>query len=368
MAKIQEVPTADLGTDTKPLEKVEKVDSNVISDSPSMFVNVIQTNQNAKECDYERVALANLIANLTLDTKENKNSLKQLKKANTSLTQELKECKSTLGVTNRTLGESNSTRDSCLIALQNKEIKLEKYKTYLNRTNEYDTLERKFQTVLAQKENNIKEGLKVKAYEISVVKKEHNELVKHSLLIKSRYKGLVKEKNKVIKDLKHKEENDIDKMITMEKQLKPTLANPMYLKKAPSEKPCLYEIPYDTSDPANKFSPDMEDTLTLKQASRSKLNKDIVMLYEKTSKAWKWRIAQKCPSRYKWVPKTKMKSVPKVRKEDIVQLILFIVDFGRTKHMTGNLKLLCNFVEKFLGTVHFGNDQFTLILGYGDLV
>nr|GEW97364.1 integrase, catalytic region, zinc finger, CCHC-type, peptidase aspartic, catalytic [Tanacetum cinerariifolium] len=33
-----------------------------------------------------------------------------------------------------------------------------------------------------------------------------------------------------------------------------------------------------------------------------------------------------------------------------------------------NLKLLCNFVEKFLGTVRFGNDQFTPILGYGDLV
>nr|GEZ61587.1 integrase, catalytic region, zinc finger, CCHC-type, peptidase aspartic, catalytic [Tanacetum cinerariifolium] len=52
----------------------------------------------------------------------------------------------------------------------------------------------------------------------------------------------------------------------------------------------------------------------------------------------------------------------------IVQLILFIVDSGYTKHMTGNLKLLCNFVEKFLGTVRFGNDQFSPILGYGDLV
>ncbi|GJX34370.1 retrovirus-related pol polyprotein from transposon TNT 1-94 [Tanacetum coccineum] len=36
--------------------------------------------------------------------------------------------------------------------------------------------------------------------------------------------------------------------------------------------------------------------------------------------------------------------------------------------MTGNLTLLCNFVEKYLGTVCFGNDQFALILGYGDLV
>ncbi|GJT15401.1 hypothetical protein Tco_0874107 [Tanacetum coccineum] len=33
----------------------------------------------------------------------------------------------------------------------------------------------------------------------------------------------------------------------------------------------------------------------------------------------------------------------------------------------GNLKLLCNFVEKFLGTVRFGNDQFAPILGYVDL-
>nr|GEU83330.1 hypothetical protein [Tanacetum cinerariifolium] len=52
----------------------------------------------------------------------------------------------------------------------------------------------------------------------------------------------------------------------------------------------------------------------------------------------------------------------------IIQLILFIVDFGCTKHMTGNLKLLCNFIEKFLGTIHFGNDQFAPIIGYGDLV
>nr|GFC92175.1 integrase, catalytic region, zinc finger, CCHC-type, peptidase aspartic, catalytic [Tanacetum cinerariifolium] len=35
--------------------------------------------------------------------------------------------------------------------------------------------------------------------------------------------------------------------------------------------------------------------------------------------------------------------------------------------MTGNLKLLINFVEKFLGTVKFGNDQIAPILGYGDL-
>nr|GEX59264.1 hypothetical protein [Tanacetum cinerariifolium] len=96
------------------------------------------------------------------------------------------------------------------------------------------------------------------------------------------------------------------------------------------------------------------------------------MLYEKTSKTWKWWIEQQSPSGYKWVSKTKMQWVPKSKNETvqkrIVQLILFIVDSGCMKHMTGNLKLLCNFVEKFLGTVRFDNDQFVPILGYGDLV
>ncbi|GJV00337.1 integrase, catalytic region, zinc finger, CCHC-type containing protein [Tanacetum coccineum] len=52
----------------------------------------------------------------------------------------------------------------------------------------------------------------------------------------------------------------------------------------------------------------------------------------------------------------------------LVEIILFIVDSGCSKHMTRNLKLLTNFVEKFLGTVKFRNDQIAPILGYGDLV
>nr|GEX31340.1 reverse transcriptase domain-containing protein [Tanacetum cinerariifolium] len=155
MAKVQEVPTADLETNTEPLKKVqydtkynvfanerqhfeqlesinntcvvEKVDSNIIFNSPDMCDIDIQADQNAKECDDERVALANLIANLTLDTEENKKILKQLNKANASLTQELKECKSNLE-------ESNNTQDSCVIALQSKQTELETYKTLNDRT------------------------------------------------------------------------------------------------------------------------------------------------------------------------------------------------------------------------------------------
>ncbi|GJZ81464.1 hypothetical protein Tco_0646458 [Tanacetum coccineum] len=63
---------------------------------------------------------------------------------------------------------------------------------------------------------------------------------------------------------------------------RPTFANPRYLKKAQSEKPCLYEIPYDTSDLANRFPPNREKTMTLANESRSKLNKDYVKPYDYT--------------------------------------------------------------------------------------
>nr|GEV21617.1 retrovirus-related Pol polyprotein from transposon TNT 1-94 [Tanacetum cinerariifolium] len=70
----------------------EMDDSNVIPDSPNMCYDDIQNDQNDVESDDERVALANL----KLDVDENKKIQKQLKKANTTLAQELKECKTIL--------------------------------------------------------------------------------------------------------------------------------------------------------------------------------------------------------------------------------------------------------------------------------
>nr|GFA07820.1 integrase, catalytic region, zinc finger, CCHC-type, peptidase aspartic, catalytic [Tanacetum cinerariifolium] len=42
--------------------------------------------------------------------------------------------------------------------------------------------------------------------------------------------------------------------------------------------------------------------------------------------------------------------------------------FGCSKHTTGNRALLTNFVEKFLEMVRFGNNDFDVIAGYGDVV
>nr|GEU43018.1 hypothetical protein [Tanacetum cinerariifolium] len=273
MAKIQEVLTADSVTDSEPLEQVqndvgynvfandlqhfeqfesisntclvETDDRNVIPDSLNMCEDDIQNDQNDVESDDERVALANLIANLKLDTG------------------------------------------------------FEKYKAFNDRTVDYDKLERKLNEnlgQLAQKDIEIKEGLKTKAHEISVVKEKHDELIKQSLLTKSHYEGLVKQKTKVITNLKLREEHDIDKILSVEKQLKflneiiykrsqsiqtihmmapkvptyngrPTFSNPRYLKQAQSEIPCLYVFPHDQSTHAKRLIPDGEETLALKRES-----------------------------------------------------------------------------------------------------
>ncbi|GKB45883.1 hypothetical protein Tco_0896636 [Tanacetum coccineum] len=54
-------------------------------------------------------------------------------------------------------------------------------------------------------------------------------------------------------------------------------------------------------------------------------------------------------------------------KQQVIQLVPWIVDSGCSKHMTSNLQLR-NFVEKFIGTVRFGNDHFAAIQGYRDYV
>nr|GFC89902.1 hypothetical protein [Tanacetum cinerariifolium] len=119
---------------------VEKVDSNVIPDLPDMCDNDIQTDQNAED---ERAVLTNLITNLKLDIDENKIIQNQLKKENASLTQELKDCKSTLAETSRTIWESKSIQDRCLVALQSKQTEFERYKAFNDRTVDYDKIERK---------------------------------------------------------------------------------------------------------------------------------------------------------------------------------------------------------------------------------
>ncbi|GJS26878.1 hypothetical protein Tco_0487498 [Tanacetum coccineum] len=51
---------------------------------------------------------------------------------------------------------------------------------------------------------------------------------------------------------------------------------------------------------------------------------------------------------------------------EAVQIVLWYLDSGCSKHMTGDRSQLTNFVHKFLDTIKFGNDQIAKIAGYGD--
>nr|GEU31882.1 reverse transcriptase domain-containing protein [Tanacetum cinerariifolium] len=54
--------------------------------------------------------------------------------------------------------------------------------------------------------------------------------------------------------------------------------------------------------------------------------------------------------------------------EYVVQIVLWYLDSGCSKHMTGDRSWLKKFVKKFIRTVKFGNDHFGAIMGYGDYV
>nr|GEU91715.1 retrovirus-related Pol polyprotein from transposon TNT 1-94 [Tanacetum cinerariifolium] len=72
---------------------------------------------------------------------------------------------------------------------------------------------------------------------------------------------------------------------------------------------------------------------------------------------------------HKWLPKLQPLAEPVAKWfPRIIQICLWIIDSGCSKHMTGNRALLTNFVKKFLGTVRFGNNDFAVIAGYGDVV
>nr|GEX04528.1 reverse transcriptase domain-containing protein [Tanacetum cinerariifolium] len=68
----------------------------------------------------------------------------------------------------------------------------------------------------------------------------------------------------------------------------------------------------------------------------------------------------------KFVKKPPVNKVWRVKQ--VVQIVLWYLDLGCSKHMAGDRPQLRNFVKKFIGTVRFGNYHFGAIIGYEDYV
>nr|GEU89908.1 hypothetical protein [Tanacetum cinerariifolium] len=126
-------------------------------------------------------------------------------------------------------------------------------------------------------------------------------------------------------------------------------------------------VPISTREPKRTVKQSVAKPLRKTVASEStnqKPRNTTRKLYEHVSKTCSWWYPNSTPPGYNWKPKSQIGNV----NPNLVEIILFIVDSGFLKHMMGNLKLLINFVEKFLGTVKFRNGQIAPILGYGDMV
>nr|GEZ29223.1 integrase, catalytic region, zinc finger, CCHC-type, peptidase aspartic, catalytic [Tanacetum cinerariifolium]GEZ44877.1 integrase, catalytic region, zinc finger, CCHC-type, peptidase aspartic, catalytic [Tanacetum cinerariifolium] len=62
------------------------------------------------------------------------------------------------------------------------------------------------------------------------------------------------------------------------------------------------------------------------------------------------------------------KDFNKREKKQVVQIVLWYLDSGCSKHITGDRSRLKNFMKKFIEIVRFENDHFGAIMGYGDYV
>ncbi|GJV94600.1 retrovirus-related pol polyprotein from transposon TNT 1-94 [Tanacetum coccineum] len=171
--------------------------------------------------------------------------------------------------------------------------------------------------------------------------------------------------------------------------------NPFYLKKTQRIKPTLYDGVVLSNTHVAMPVIDDEETLILEEESRSKMSekaKDPEVIAKKIShKPIDYENLNSLTDDFEkrfspqqelsaeqsfWFhipnPSIEFSYTPPVIVEvpselpKVVQIVLWYLDSGCSKHITGNRSQLMNFVSKFLGTVRFGNDQIARIMGYGD--
>nr|GEX05428.1 retrovirus-related Pol polyprotein from transposon TNT 1-94 [Tanacetum cinerariifolium] len=110
-------------------------------------------------------------------------------------------------------------------------------------------------------------------------------------------------------------------------------------------------VPISTREPkrtVNQYVATPLKIIVALDSTNQKPRKTTRKLYEHVSNTCSWWYPKFTPSGYKWKPKSPIGNI----NTNLVEIILFIVDSGCSKHMKGNLKLLTNFMAKFLGIRH----------------
>nr|GEW07377.1 hypothetical protein [Tanacetum cinerariifolium] len=404
---------------------VEMNDSNVIPDSPNICDDDIQNDQNDVESDDEHVALANLIANLKLDVDENKKIQKQLKKYVESFEKEIDELESDKA-------EFSNMYDMILqeylkAQLQDKNIAISELKKLIEKgkgksvETKFDkpsivrqpnaqrilkpsvlgkpapfsnSLERSyFLKTKSVPKTNVSEGLSKPVTALTLPQTTRQAVSNTNMLKPGNYQIDNRTAQTRAPQSPHTFRNNNPRVSTSTgvnhktnvsrpqhkiNQLKDkVLPNHIQVK---LKKTQIEEHPRISSDSnKNKSVTACKDSLNSRTSNANGVCATCKKcLVDSNNFACVTKSLNDVNARTKnpdvvpistRKPKGHMnKSVATPHNKKIVQLILFIVDSGCTKHMTGNLKLLCYFVETFLGTIRFGNDHFTPVHGYEDLI
>nr|GEZ39285.1 hypothetical protein [Tanacetum cinerariifolium] len=98
------------------------------------------------------------------------------------------------------------------------------------------------------------------------------------------------------------------------------------------------------------------DMCVIKYLNFMNASSSIKNVVHKVKQVWKPK-----PVKQVWKPTGKVRT-------NIIHIVLWYLDSGCSKHMTGDRSRLMNFVKKFIETVRFGNDHVGAIMGYGDYV
>nr|GEW03289.1 retrovirus-related Pol polyprotein from transposon TNT 1-94 [Tanacetum cinerariifolium] len=273
MAKIQEV-TPDVAAisgpifDAEPLQKlIERYDTDIISDSSDMSRNGEEADQDDQILQKERELLTSLLEQLKVEINGRKQTNKTLesfnkalKNANTFLQSELTRYEDTDFIKNDL--ENCATAYDLL-----KEHKVKSEKSSSAYTEKILSLNKKISemenALFAHKRTIFTISFQKEEQEKSFKIHEENEIEKVINLEKQ---------VKVLNDIVYKRGHLVQTMIMLNRNCKTGFVKLEYLKKSQTMNPCMYDIGCDNDNLALMLAPESDEMIHLAQESRSKLS------------------------------------------------------------------------------------------------
>nr|GEU80090.1 hypothetical protein [Tanacetum cinerariifolium] len=348
---------------------------NIIIDSLDMSHDREQDDQDDNnDLAKERDLLASSIEKQKCEIDDSENRNKFLKSSNKTLIDKLKGAIKDFKTKNKSLKSSNNhfkeannelSKTNQLMFKDLKDFQDELEKRHdVNYTSKVELECAKAKTELLSYKTESQKSINKYSYQINELNQKISDMKKELVAHQETISIMSQQKKDQKKFYKTHEEKNLKKSLLW--KIKSKFWTILFTKPVNQTKQSIV-VPISTREPkqtVNQSATTFLKRIVATESTNPKPKSTIRKRYEQISKTCKWWYSKITPPGYQWKPKTYIVNV----KPNLIEIIIFIVDSMCSKHMTGNLKLLSNFVEQFLGMVKFRNNQNALILGYKDLV